>query len=429
MFFNEKKLHLPKKEKIPRKKTAMKIPKKSLRILLKAIAATLIVALMTITATSVSPIYDFAEPTPFCGKEIFNPYRNLDTAHCWKKANFHVHTRVEGIFNECEYWPGEVHERLTKLGYDIVTFSNHNELTSHPFDSTLQINVYEHGYNIFKFHKLVFGSNRVSRFDHLLPLLASQRQFQFDMLKKESDIVQYNHPLRTAGTTPRMMKKLDGYDIIELDCGRSTENEYWDWALSAGHYSFGLANDDLHHPDITSRIARRCNFLCTPSAAYNDIRQCLLDGCYYSMRIPDYGNGNWETKTQKNHNLPYISDIGLRDSTIYIALSENADSIKVFGQNHTTLTTKYNTATAEYTILPHDHYARFTAYMPGGEVIYSNPFARYDASVADTPAKAPSHKINILLTTAFNATLAAILAALAILLYRIVKKTDKQRQQ
>jgi hypothetical protein len=31
---------------------------------------------------------------------------------------------------------------------------------------------------------------------------------------------------------------------MELDTHVSTENEYWDWALSAGHYSFGVANDD-----------------------------------------------------------------------------------------------------------------------------------------------------------------------------------------
>ena len=149
----------------------MKFIKKVLRALLKALTAIILVAFMAVTVTSVSPIYDFEEPEPFSGPDIFNPYRNLDTAHCWKKANFHVHTRVKGIFNECEYWPAEVYEFLDKLGYDIVTFSNHNELTTHPFDSTLQVNVYEHGYNLFKYHKLVFGSKDVNRFDNLLPLL------------------------------------------------------------------------------------------------------------------------------------------------------------------------------------------------------------------------------------------------------------------
>ena len=392
------------------------------RILCKAFATIILIALMAIVATSASLIYDFEEPKPFSGPDIFNPYRNIDTAHCWKKANFHVHTRVEGFLNECEYWPAEVHERLEKLGYDIVTFSNHNELTPHPSDSTLQVNVYEHGYNLFKFHKLVFGCKEVNRFDHLLPFLASQRQFQLDMLDSGSDIILYNHPLRTTGTTIDLMQKLEGYDIIELDCGKSTENEFWDWALSAGHYSYGLANDDLHNPDNTTKIARRCNFLCTPSATYKDIKECLLDGCYYSMRIPDYGNGDWEIKTRKNHELPRIDDIGLRDSTIFIKLSAKADSIKVFGQGHSTLLLKKETSSAEYTIQPGDSYARFTAYFPGGEIIYSNPFARYDVTISDSPRKAPSHSIDMTLTILFNTALLGLLALLFALLYKIIRK-------
>ena len=400
----------------------MKFIKKVLRALLKALTAIILVALMAATVTSVSPIYNFEEPEPFSGPDIFNPYRNLDTAHCWKKANFHVHTRVKGIFNECEYWPAEVYEFLDKLGYDIVTFSNHNELTTHPFDSTLQVNVYEHGYNLFKFHKLVFGSKDVNRFDNLLPLLASQKQFQLWLLGKESDIIQYNHPLRTTGTSKSHMEKICGYDIMELDCGKSTENEFWDWALSAGHYSFGLANDDLHYPDRTTKIARRCNFLCTPSATYEDIKDCLLDGCYYSMRIPDYGNGDWEIKTDKNLDLPRIENIGLRDSTIFISLSATADSIKVFGQNHSTLLLKKDTSYAEYTIQPGDSYARFTAYLPGGEVIYSNPFARYDAEISDSPKKVPSYSVNIALTILFNTALLGLLALLFALLCKVIRR-------
>lgn len=396
--------------------------RKALRYLLKAIAAILLIAIMAVTATSVTLIYNFNEPEPFNGPDIFNPYKNIDTTHCWKKANFHVHTRVKGILNECDYWPGEVYEYLDKLGYDIVTFSNHNELTTHPFDSTLQVNVYEHGYNIFKFHKLVFGSKEVNRFDQLLPLLASQKQFQIDILGKESDIIQYNHPLRTIGTSKSHMQKLEGYDIMELDCGKSTENEFWDWALSAGHYSFGLANDDLHYPDRTNKIARRCNFLCTPSGTYNDIRRCLLDGCYYSMRIPDYGNGNWKEKIKKNLDLPRIDNIGLQDSTIYLQLSQKADSIKVFGQDHITLMVQRDSDAVSYTMHPNDNYARFTVYFPGGEVIYTNPFARYDSTVADSPIKAPQHSINIPLTILFNLALLAVLVALGILFYKIIVK-------
>ena len=400
----------------------MHILRKILIILTKTVASVVMIALLAIFATSVSPVYIFDEPKPFSGPDIFNPYRNLDTAYCWKRANFHTHTRVESIFNECDYWPEEVHDALQKFGYDIVTFSNHNKLTEHPFDPSLQVNVYEHGYNLFKYHKLVFGSEKVNRFDHLLPVFAFQKQFQMDFLGKDSDFIQMNHPLRTNGTTRSQMEKLSGYRIMELDSGKSTENEYWDWAWSAGHYSFGLANDDLHYPDRSSRIAVRCSFLCTPSATYKDISRTLLDGCYYSMRVPDYGRGDWEMKYAENRNLPYVADIGLYGETIHMTLSENADSIMVIGQHHTTLASATDTCRIEYTMKKEDHYARMTAYFPDGEVIYTNPFARYDASLTSDPYTDGTHSVNTLLTVLYNMLLLILTCCTAALLIKTIRK-------
>ena len=388
----------------------------------RTLACVVLTLLLAVFATSVSPVYKFDDPAPFEGPDIFNPYRNLDTALCWKRANFHTHTRVDGIFNECEYYPAEVYDALEKFGYDIVTFSNHNRLTVHPFDPSLQVNVYEHGYNLFKYHKLVFGSDKVNRFDHLLPLFAFQKQFQLDLLGKDSDLIQLNHPLRTDALSRPQMEKLGGYRIMELDSGKSTENEYWDWALSAGHYSFALAGDDLHYPDRTSRIAVRCSFLCTPSASYEDIYATLQDGCYYSMRVPDYGNGDWDVKYAENMSLPYIEDIGLTGDTIYLDLSEKADSIKVTGQDHATLYLALDTDGMEYVMRPEDNYARMTAYFPAGEVIYTNPFARYDASVSYDPFRAPGHEVNVLLTILYNLLLLGLFAGTASLLIKILRK-------
>lgn len=178
------------------------LPRKTVNVLLKTVIGLLLTALFAIFATSISPVYNFDEAKPFSGPDIFNPYAALKNADSvsWKRANFHTHTRVKGIFNECEYWPDATDEAYRKFGYDIVTFSNHNELTVHPYDTALQVNVYEHGINLFKYHKLVFGCEKVNRFDHLLPVFASQKQFQLDLLGAESDFIQMNHPLRTIGT-------------------------------------------------------------------------------------------------------------------------------------------------------------------------------------------------------------------------------------
>lgn len=393
-------------------------------VLLKFLGIVFFIALFAIVATSVSPVYNFSEARPFSGPDIFNPYASLEGVDSipWKRANFHTHTRVKGIFNECEYWPDQTDSAYRKFGYDIVTFSNHNELTVHPYDTALQVNVYEHGINIFKYHKLVFGCESVNRFDNLLPLFVFQKQFQLDLLAKESDFIQMNHPLRTGGTSEYQMRRLEGYRLMELDSGKSKENEYWDWALSAGRYSFGLANDDLHYPDRSGKMAVRCNFLYCPSARYEDIKKTLLSGGYYAMRVPDYGHGDWEVKYAKNRNLPSVNKIGLDSTTVFISLSQKADSIKFIGQNHTTLALAKDAYEAEYDMKQEDSYVRITAYFPEGEVIYSNPFARYDASVSDSPYKEPMNTVNIPLTVLFNLAVLALCAGVIVLFYKVYFK-------
>lgn len=403
-------------------KKLVSIGRKIARSLVKAIASVVLIFIMAVAATSISPIYNFEKARPFEGAEIYNPYKSLDTTTLWKRANFHTHTRVEGIMNECDYWPDEVLKRYEALGYDIVTFSNHNEQTTHPKGEKYQSNGYEHGYNLLKFHKLAFGADDVWHFDHILPLLASQKQFQIEQLAKDADLVQINHPLRTPTLYKKQLKYLSGYKLIELDSGKSTENLYWDSALSAGRYCFGVANDDLHHPDKSYKIARRCNLLCTPSARYEDLLNAISEGCFYSMRIPDYGNGNWDIKCEKNSTLPYIKDIGVEGGTIRIVLSEPAQRIEITGQERKLLAECNDCDRIAYQMQECDTYARATIYFAGGEVIYTNPFARYDASVQATPYRELSPEVNILLTIMFNLLLVAICLTSGYLLYKVIKR-------
>lgn len=405
----------------------------------KSLVCIILSLLILVALNSVSLVYDFEKPSQFVGPDIFNPYKSLNiacsdtiassdfscNAKTWKRATFHNHTKVEGIFNECDHTPAQTYDILKSFGYDIITFSNHNELTPHPYDSLLQVNVYEHGYNLFRYHKLVFGSKSVCPFDHLVPLFTFQKQFQMDILSRQSDIIQLNHPFRTNSTSPRMMRKLTGYQIIELDSGRTTEQEYWDWSLSAGHYSFGMANDDLHYPDRSSRIAIRCNFVQCESGKYSDVLDCLRSGCWYSMRIPDYGNGDWDIKRERNRHLPSITDIGLKDSTVFMRLSQVADSIKVTGQDGTTLALAKTSDSLEYTFIPTDTYARFTAYFPDGEVIWSNPFARFDKSVSTTPYRYAPHPVNIPLTILYN----LLLVVIAFGIFKSISLILKQQNQ
>ena len=110
-----------------------------------------------------------------------------------------------------------------------------------------------------------------------------------------------------------------------------------------------------------------------------------------------------------NKQLPFIENIGLEESTIYITLSMQADSIKITGEQHRTLAMVLQSDSASYTMRPDDSYARITAYFPKGEVIYTNPFARYDASVNDSPFTESTHSVDYLLTVLFNLLLVMLL--------------------
>ena len=397
--------------------------KRALLFIGRLLGSLALLFLLLVWITGVSPIYNFRAPQPFSGPDIFNPYSAMDSASAWKRANFHTHTRVKGPWpvNECPYDAAYTDSVLRSLGYDIVTFSNHNEITEHPYDSTLQVNVYEQGYSPFKFHKLVFGSPSVKHWDPLLPLLASQMQFELDRLGADSDFIQINHPYRTVGTTGERMALLSGYQLMELDTHISTENEYWDAALSAGHYSFGLANDDLHHPERHWLTAIRCNFLRTPSGTYEDIRKTLRSGCFYAMRVPDYGDGDWAVKREKNRELPTVEAIGLEGNELYLTLSQKADSIRIGGAGHRTLLMETDTCSIRYALPEREPYARMTAFFPDGAVIYTNPFARYDASVRESPFDPAPQPVNLPLTLLFNLLLAVLCAGTAWLLFRLWK--------
>ena len=379
--------------------------KKLFTILLRALGALLLLALIIITVFSVSPVYRFGHAKPFSGPDIYNPYEGASGN--WQRACFHTHTKVDGLFNECPEYPDSVYSDYKRLGYDIIAFSNHNTLTPHPYDSNLQINVYEHGYGIAKFHKLVFNPSKVRRFDHLLPVLASQRQWQIDYLSRNADFVAIAHPDRTLFTFPRTMRLLTGYRFIEGDCNYSTSLRHWDEALSAGHYSHNLLGDDCHDSRNHAKIARRCSWIDCPSPRYEDVAPALLAGRFYSMRIPDFGKGDWKVKYAENANLPRVESIGVNADSVYLKLSVPA-RIEAIGQGHNVLAEATGTGIS-YNLGESEPYVRFTAYFDNGVVLYTNAFARYNARITDTPFVVRPHKVSITLTVLFNLLLLVLL--------------------
>ena len=170
----------------------------------------------------------------------------------------------------------------------------------------------------------------------------------------------------------------------------------------------------------TGRIARRICFINSNSKRYEDIKKTLLNGNFYTMRVPDFGDGDTNIKIEENHNLPTINKIGLSGDTIFITLSTNAEYIKVTTQNGITADSSSNCNHLEFKMTKEYPYARFTAKFSNGATLYSNAFAR--SKNGEIPYIDYPHPINWILTILFNTILVIIIAFALYSIYRVIKR-------
>ncbi|MBQ7222826.1 MAG: hypothetical protein IJS02_05125 [Bacteroidales bacterium] len=391
--------------------------KRLLDNIVRCIGVLAVFVLGILALNNLSPVFDFSEPQPFSGDSIYNPYSSFDASLGWKRANLHCHTRVEGIFNECEFPPKETIEYYKRYGYDIATISNHMEITPVWYDDQISIpvTVYEHGYNLFNNHHLVFNPEKVCFFEYLTPFTASQKQFLMDKLGKNGDFIFFNHIHRSRVFNPAQMKKLSGYVAVEADSSFEDEGQdltFWDIALSAGHYSGNIMSDDLHYPDNSARLARRSTFFNIPTTSYADIKEAAFSGNFYAMKTPDFGSGDLDEKLKCNMELPYIEKIALVNDTIILDLSAPADSVVAIGQDGVkTLMEAGDGYVFKYLFRPEDTYIRLHADFGDSFEIYTNPFVR--TPDGKRPPVCQEHTLNVPLTILYN----LLVLAVAVLLF------------
>jgi hypothetical protein len=112
----------------------------------------------------------------------------------------------------------------------------------------------------------------------------------------------------------------------------------------------------------------------------------------------------------------------MQDSVVYVRFSEQADLVKVIGQEHTLLMSSNNCDSIAYAMKTTDPYVRVAAYFSDGEVIYTNPFARYDSTLQATPFCDGLAQVNFVLTILFNLLLLLLCVADGYLLYKVIKR-------
>lgn len=311
-----------------------------------------------------SKIYNFKEQKQFTGKNIYNPYQNLDDN--WYKANFHAHSIAHLGLTNGNQTPKELINKYNSLGYDIAEISNYHQITDEAKSiQKLFIPCYEHGYNIMKSHRLCVGSKEVSYQDFILHIFLSNKQQLIDNLKQENDLVAIAHPKFRNGHTEDDMKLLSGYDCIEVLNHYRNSSAHWDSALSAGIPAYIIADDDCHNSDEEGETGVNWTMINADTLSMQAVLNSLKIGKAYGV----------EGRNAKNK--MFLQSVSVINDTIKTRFTEKADSIILIGQYGKIKKMVSETDSIEYLMDNKDTYIRTVAYLDS-TVIYLNPLIRYE---------------------------------------------------
>lgn len=384
----------------------MRILRKGFRIIIKAILCLVTLVLFGCSLFYINTtIYDFPEQKAFSGEHLFNPYKNLpDSSY---RANFHAHSIAWEKVTNGHNTEKDLFDGYTEKGYDIVGISNYHKISDYAKSRTdLYVPVYEHGYNIFKSHYLAINSPKVSSFDYPLYQLASHKQKIIHNIQENGALIAMAHPKFAGGRSFSDMENLVGYNFTEVLNHYRISDIYWDKALSAGHLTWVMGNDDTH--DLVKEATFRIwNIIHSETRNSDSIMQSMADGKSYAI---------WSLN-QECDNL--LSNCEINNQTIDIKFEKIADSILTIGQNGEILQKTYQSDSSCYMVKETDTYIRTVAYNANSH-IYLNPIIRFDGIAPPLSANVKVES-NFILTWLFRICMVLISLALLYSTRRIIR--------
>ncbi len=310
-------------------------------------------------------IYEFPETKPFSGDQWYNPYQELDGNQKPLKANFHAHSHAWGGISNGDETVEELRQAYLDMGYDIPGISNYLQNTYVEDGSDLiDFPIYEHGYNMLKSHRLVFGAKQEKYFDFPLFHSTSHKQYLLNYLNGDAKAIAIAHPVIRSGHTPNDMKKLVGYDFIEvLNCSGYSFTE-WDAALSAGKLSWILGNDDTHgiHREPTFI---KWNRIYAEGSSQDEVLEAMKAGKMYAVHAAEDGCE------------PEMRFCKMSGDTLKVGFRQNQVSIVFIGKDGEELGIAYNNDSAQFVIPKDAPYVRVFAFNPDC-FVFLNPVLRWD---------------------------------------------------
>jgi hypothetical protein len=307
--------------------------------------------------------YQFPPPAPFSGAAFLNPYQSATAT--WQRANLHAHARAWGGFTNGRQSAQEVVDRYRGLGYSIAGVSDYQHITAH--DGVPTIPEYEHGYNLAKRHQLAIGARGVEWLDFPLWQSVSNQQLVIDRVKAQAELVALAHPSHDAYSADDL-RRLTGYDLMEVVNGPFVMEDAWDAALSSGRLVWAIADDDTHDLTDPQRTGVAWNMIGAPTTSTSDVVSALKAGRSYAVMKTVEGPTPLD---------PPIPGVAFADGTLTVQLAAKPSTFVFIGQNGTVRKLVNDTTSASYTFAPDDTYIR-TVVRSGETAAFLNPVVRYD---------------------------------------------------
>ncbi len=369
-----------------------------LKILLTCLLTLVLIAIELAQVQYIqSQRYTFTPPQPFKGDSLYNPYRSTDTV--WQKCNFHAHARAWGGITDGKHNTTQaLIEKYKSMGYSVICVSDYHSINpQQELNHPAFIPVYEHGYNLFKAHRLALGSQEISFYDITLFPNTSDKQYIINRIKQHSPYIAIAHPKFGGGHTFKDLTLLSGYEVLEVLNHYRLSDKYWDTVLSAGKPVWIVGNDDNHNISKPDETGAKWTMIASNTSDGKTVLEHLVTGKAYGVE----GRGG----VNDNH----LKSLQVQVQTMYLQLEKPAKEISFIGQNGKVRAVVHQADTASYTFLPDDTYIRIVINNEHTKM-YLNPVIRYDGVQA--PQNTMTAQFDLLQTwlMRFRVLLTAILA-------------------
>ena len=389
---------------------------KIFRFIIKTLTGILLLAMLVMLPYTITPVYQYPEPTQFKGEKIYNPYKNKDFSE-WQRINFHAHSNHWGnigITDANSNTPENIYKMYREeLGYTLPGISDYQHINRSLDSLQSFIPVYEHGYNINRVHQLPANAKKVTFLDYILWQTVHNKQHVINTLRKQSNLVILAHPKLDNGYKPRDFQRLtnfQGIEILNTYVHNKPAMDYWDIALSSGKYIVAAGDDDLHNLSREKEYGYRFNSVVTKHKEADSLIANIQRGSHIVVDLPRASKHDLAWKKKKLRRLEKrIKTFTVSGDTVTLEVVPAIKHITFIGQDGKVLKKTEKDKMLTYVLQPDDTYLRAEVKFLDDIRFFFNPVVRYTSDISEYQQNAT---IQVLPTVIFSLLRIAIWIAL-----------------